>query len=134
MQTKVINCNSAKKKLSLTSCAHKSYRSFDAILWIFQFGLSLSLSQIHPPEFNTNHMLSWGDQAEKKTSSAIAEIDDRPHGASTHYIIRKPWFFNFQNFLKRDRQTKTPIKTSKNLYIKETCSCVCSSVHNAWGK
>ena len=28
---KVINCNSAKK-VSLTSCAHKSYRSFDAIL------------------------------------------------------------------------------------------------------
>ena len=41
VQTKVIFCNSAsksyllqqcKQKLSLTGCAHKSYRSFDAIL------------------------------------------------------------------------------------------------------
>ena len=35
MQTKVINRNSAKK-LSLTSCAYKSYHSFDAILRFFQ--------------------------------------------------------------------------------------------------
>ena len=36
LQTKLINCNSAKKKLSLTSCAHKSYHSFDAILRFLQ--------------------------------------------------------------------------------------------------
>ena len=43
-----------------------------------------------------------------KTSSAIAEIDDGPHGTSTHYIITKPQFFNFQkNFEDRptDRQS-----------------------------
>ena len=39
------------------------------------------------------------------TSSAITEIDDGPHGTSTHYIITKPRFFNFQNFLKTDRPT-----------------------------
>ena len=60
----------------------------------------------------------------EKTSSAIAEIDDGPHGTSTHYVITKPRFFNFQNFLKTDRptdrqtdrptdqQTLSPIKTT----------------------
>ena len=55
-----------------------------------------------------------------QTSSAIAEIDDGPHGTSTHYIITKPQFFDFQNFFKTnkptdrqtDRQTKSPIKTA----------------------
>ena len=50
-----------------------------------------------------------------QTSSAIAEIDDRPHGASTNYKITKPPFSNFQNFLRQtDRQTKSPspIKTT----------------------
>ena len=34
VQTKVINCNFANK-VSLATCAHKSYRSFDAILRFF---------------------------------------------------------------------------------------------------
>ena len=46
-----------------------------------------------------------------KTSSTIAEIDDRPHGTGSHYILTKPRFYHFQNFLKTDRQTKSPIKT-----------------------
>ena len=36
-----------------------------------------------------------------QTSSAIADIDDGPHGASTHYIITKP----HKTFLKTDRPT-----------------------------
>ena len=51
-----------------------------------------------------------------ETSSAIAEIDDGPHGTSTLYIFTKRRFFNFQNFLKTDRptdqQTLSPIKTT----------------------
>ena len=51
-----------------------------------------------------------------KTSSAIAEKDDGPHGTSPHYVITKPRIFNFQNFLKTDRptdqQTYSPIKTT----------------------
>ena len=45
MQTKVINCNSAKK-LSLTSCAHKSYRSFDAILRFVELKLKFEMERI----------------------------------------------------------------------------------------
>ena len=53
------------------------------------------------------------------TSSAIAEIDDGSHGTSTDYIITKPRYFNFQNFLKTDRPidrpTKSPIKNITKL-------------------
>ena len=45
------------------------------------------------------------------TISAIAEIDDGPHGTSIHYIITKPRFFNFQNFFE-DRPKKSSIKTT----------------------
>ena len=51
------------------------------------------------------------------TISAIAEIDDGPHGTSIHYIITKPRFFNFQNFFEdrpTDRQTDRP--TDKVIY------------------
>ena len=53
-----------------------------------------------------------------KTSSAIAEIYDGPHGTSTHYMITKPRFSNFQNFLNTYRSTdrETDKVTYKNDY------------------
>ena len=42
----------------------------------------------------------WSDF---KTSTAIAEKDDGPHGTSTQYTITKPRFLNFQKFLKTDQ-------------------------------
>ena len=48
----------------------------------------------------------FGKPSLKITSSAIAEIDEGPHGTITHKIITKPEFLIFQEILKTDRPTE----------------------------
>ena len=69
VQTKVIFCNSAsksyllqqcKQKLSLTGCAHKSYRSFDAILRFFTHSPEFMMSQNSWGVGGTNSQILWG--------------------------------------------------------------------------